>query len=142
MALWYRGDGPWWKKTNLADDDGVSLEEQRGVSGSLYEHCRRLISLRRTEPALQSGALQEIPHASPAAVVFARFPTRTTDRTFLVAVNLSTNRLDLVLDLSVTGLSGALSDALPPAGETPPPVTMENRARYPLRLAPYEARLR
>ncbi len=51
MAAWFKpGD------RNNKPDDGISVEEQSGVGGSLLEHYRSLAALRLAHPALLRGS--------------------------------------------------------------------------------------
>lgn len=84
MALWYRGTGPWWSEEFARSDDGISWEEQRGRPGSTFEFYRRLISLRRKNPALLEGAQRLLPHSRLVAIERSHKDQRT-----LVLVNFS-----------------------------------------------------
>ncbi len=64
-AVWYKGSGPWALPVYSKDHDGISVEEERGRSGSLLETYRRLIALRKREPALSSGALRVLAPRGP-----------------------------------------------------------------------------
>ncbi len=55
MAIWYKDSGPWWDKTNLKANDGISLEEQRKDSQSLFNYYKSMIQLRQKFPALARG---------------------------------------------------------------------------------------
>jgi len=68
MALWYKDSGPWWEISSLEDNDGISLAEQKGDSASLWHYYRKLIHLRRSTPALQSGSIRFL-EAAPAKVL-------------------------------------------------------------------------
>ena len=55
MALWYKGTGPWWDQSNLRDQDGISLQEQRQDAQSLWNFYRQMIAIRKMHPALNSS---------------------------------------------------------------------------------------
>lgn len=55
-ANWYKGAKSYWTKRFARDDDGVSVAEELPDKGSLLNHYRRLIALRRTNAALGEGS--------------------------------------------------------------------------------------
>lgn len=85
-ALWYKDTGPWWDQTNLADNDGISVEEQEGDPASLLNYYKKLIELRKSHPALAKGAQHFIDQTNEAVVAFVR---SQMDDQLLVVVNLS-----------------------------------------------------
>lgn len=84
MAIWYRDTGPWWSDAFARSDDGISLEEQKGQPESLFAFYRKLIALRRKEPALREGDQRLLPHEELVAIERTR-----GSRQVLVLVNLS-----------------------------------------------------
>jgi len=58
MTKWMRKNGirPKYTKPN----DGISVEEQKGVQDSLLEHYRKLISLRKENPAMRSYEIEKL----------------------------------------------------------------------------------
>ncbi len=142
-ALWYKGNYPWWKRTFLADDAGRSLEEQKADPGSLWHHYRKLISLRKSLPALSSGDYVEVPCESPDIYAFARRATvEGRQQTILVFINLSgkaqTGALSLTTTLALRGRHSA-RDLV--TGKAAPDVTASNVTAYPIDLAPNEGRM-
>jgi glycosidase len=67
------------------DNDGRSVEEQEGRTGSLLETYRALIALRRASPALRHGEYIALRCTEPGAWIFLRQKDREM---MLVGVNL------------------------------------------------------
>jgi alpha-amylase len=86
MTLWYKNTGQWWSKTNLKANDGISLEEQQNNTQSLFNHYKKLIKLKQSNPALSNGnyALAENNNSN----VFSFYRTYNEQK-LLVVVNLS-----------------------------------------------------
>ncbi|NLK62340.1 MAG: alpha-amylase [Fusobacteria bacterium] len=67
---WYKNkDGKymtsWMKKStvkeiNTIENDGISVEEQKGIDGSLLEHYKKLIHLRKTESLMGNYNINKI----------------------------------------------------------------------------------
>ncbi|HEX8670209.1 MAG TPA: alpha-amylase family glycosyl hydrolase [Allosphingosinicella sp.] len=66
-AHWYKGGGTPWTERFVRDHDGISVAEQERDPASLLAFYRRLLALRRTEPAL-TGAGQTV-LAAPGPVL-------------------------------------------------------------------------
>ncbi len=75
-----------WRKRHAAPA-GTTVAEQAGADDSLLSHYRRLIALRRAEPALAHGSYAAVPASDPGVYAFAR--AAADGRTVLVVVNLS-----------------------------------------------------
>ncbi|MFT3705921.1 MAG: alpha-amylase family glycosyl hydrolase [Agriterribacter sp.] len=86
MALWYENSGPWWNDTNLHDDDGISVEEQKDKLDSLWNFYEELITLKKENPALANGEYRTVKNNSPNILTFVR---TKDDNMVLVLVNLS-----------------------------------------------------
>jgi alpha-amylase len=115
QANWYKGPKSYWTERFARDDDGVSLAEEDGDRGSLLNHYRKLLALRRTHPAFADSG-QRIVDSAPNILVVER--SGGGERLLIVA-NLS----DAPASYLITGrdlLSGA-------------------NVRGALRLAPYQA---
>lgn len=122
------------------DNDGRSVEEQAGKSGSLLETYRALIALRRASPALTKGEYISLRPEEPGLWVFLR---RTDEEMMLVGVNLrdtpATAKLRaprMVARWSVWKMETAFS--LSPGGATPATVEAEETMAT-LRLPPLGA---
>ncbi len=84
-----------------ADAGRVNVEKEREDGGSMLAFYRRLLELRRAEPALQVGSY--VP-AGQRGNLFA-FVRELGDKSFLIAVNLGSTRARLAIPkhLDVTG---------------------------------------
>jgi glycosidase len=115
QANWYKGPKSYWTERFARDDDGISFAEEDRDRGSLLNHYRRLLALRRAHPAFAGGS-QRIVDSAPNVLVIDR--SGGGERLLIVA-NLS----DAPASYRTTGrdlLSGA-------------------NVRGALRLAPYQA---
>ena len=74
-----------WIAVN-ADHDYVNLAAERGVRGSVYEHYRSLIALRRSEPTVVDGDFTMLAPEHPTVFAYLR---RLKETELLTAVNLS-----------------------------------------------------
>ena len=86
MALWYKNTGQWWSKTNLKANDGISLEEQKNNSQSLFNHYKTLINLKQSNPALALGNYSVAENNNSQVFSFYR---TYNEQKLLVVVNLS-----------------------------------------------------
>jgi alpha-amylase len=101
MALWYKNSGPWWDQTNLKDNDGISLEEEKPDPASLWNFYTKLIKLRRSNPAISKGDFRFIDNSNDEVITFLRWDE---SQKILVAMNLSGENQEA--NLSVTDLPG------------------------------------
>lgn len=114
------------------NNDGRSVAEQQGVSGSLLEAYRELIAARKASVALRRTGYA--PVTASAASVVAR---DHQDQQVLVAINVSGSARTLTLDLGDFAIAGGATvptDLL--TGATLPALTDANRGAYPLTSAP------
>ncbi|NBU42115.1 MAG: hypothetical protein EBS51_15220, partial [Planctomycetia bacterium] len=119
--------------TYAANNDGRSVEEQKGVSGSILETYRSLIAVRKASVALRRGSYT--PVTCPDAAVFA-FVRSDPAETVLVAINLGSGSTTTTLDLSAFTVPG--SGTTPVSlenGATLPSITAANKAAYPITLS-------
>lgn len=86
IAMWYRNTGPWWDDSRLRPYDGISLEEQRADPGSLWNHYKQLIQIRKKYPEFQSGTYRNIQNDRENVFSFLR---ELGENRSLVLVNLS-----------------------------------------------------
>lgn len=131
MAFWYKNTGPWWDSSQVRPNDGISLEEQEKQPGSLYNYYRELLHLRKTYPALSSGAYQSITNSNDHVFSFIR---QTPYQKILVLINLSATTQSVELNMqekfkTIKQLSGNAS-----------PITSGNN-KIKASLFPYEARI-
>lgn len=115
-----------------ANNDGRSVEEQRGVAGSMLETYRALIAVRRNSIALRRGSY--LPVASPNTGIYA-FVRHHAEQTVLCVINLNSATTNTTIDLSGFGVpkTGTAPVSLE-SGATLPAITPANRAAYPVTL--------
>ena len=115
-----------------ANNDGRSVEEQKGVAGSLLETYRALIAVRRGSVALRRGSYIPVSCPNPGVYAFVR---HEASESVLVAINLNSGSASTTLDLS--------GFTVPAAGTAPvnlengavlAAITPSNRAAYPVSL--------
>ena len=85
-AVWYKNTGPWWDSTNIKPNDGISFEEQQQNPGSLWNHYKKMIQLRKSNPSLAQGQYRSVYNNNHQVFSFLRF---TDEEKIIVAVNLS-----------------------------------------------------
>ncbi len=88
MALWYKGTGPWWDSTNVKPNDGISLEEEKADTNSLWHFYKRMIQLRKSNAVLSKGNYQTIPNDNDSVFSFMR---NDKDQAVFVVVNISSD---------------------------------------------------
>jgi hypothetical protein len=118
------------------NSDGRSVQEQTGVSGSLLETYRGLITLRKQHVALRRGSYAEVPNTSTAVWAFAR--QQAGQETLIVVINLSSAATTPALNLSsfeITNDASAVTNVL--TGAALPTLTTANRAAYSVSLPAY-----
>lgn len=108
MSNYFAANATAYSQRTERDNDGRSVEEQQGVSGSLLEAYRQLITLRRTHAALRTGTYTAISCSSSRVWAFAR---RTDTETLIVAINTSDQVVNATLNLADNFLA-------PPGGST------------------------
>ena len=115
-----------------ANNDGRSVEEQRGLAGSMLETYRSLITVRRNSIALRRGSY--LPVSSPNTGVYA-FVRHHAEQTVLCVINLNSATTNTTIDLSGFGVpkTGTAPVSLE-SGATLPAITPANRAAYPVTL--------
>lgn len=96
MALWYKGSGPWWTRNNLQPGDGISLEEEKNDSSSLWNFYRKLIRVRKASTALSHGAYHTLANNNDAILSFSR---SAADKFVVIAVNLGAGNQDVNIDI-------------------------------------------
>jgi alpha-amylase len=108
---WYAAEaGPdmttWFKPVDRYNQpsDGISVEEESGVAGSLLEHYRALTVLRLAHPALLRGSFVPV-KVSGSQMVFAytrHAPASSSspEELFLVVLNLEGEAQEVTLELS------------------------------------------
>jgi len=97
MALWYKGDYPWWHQTNLKANDGISLAEQKNDPSSLWNFYRQLISIRKAHPAIQHGDFRFIENDQEKVLSFLRISGKEQ---VIVLINLDKQAATATLSIS------------------------------------------
>jgi len=115
------------------NNDGRSVEEQAGVSGSLLEEYKRLIAARRAHVALRRGSYHAVPNSTTEVWSFLRYVA--AQETLLVAINLKAQARTATLDLSGVTIPGGTSPVQDIfTGEFLPDLTNANQGAYALAL--------
>ncbi len=70
-ATWY-GSGPWNSPANSSDYDGRSVEEQAHDARSILNFYRRMIRVRKANPALSGGSISLVRTSDPNVVAYLR----------------------------------------------------------------------
>ena len=119
--------------TFAVNNDGRSVEEQKGVAGSLLETYKSLIAVRKGSVALRRGAYAPI--ACPNGGIYA-FVRHDAAETVLVAINLNSAATTSTLDLSAFTVpaTGATPISLE-NGASLPPISTTNKSAYPITIA-------
>jgi glycosidase len=136
MALWYKDSGPWWDKTNLADNDGISLEEERPDPSSLWNFYLKLISLRRSNPAISKGDFRFADNSNYQVITFLRWDE---SQVILVAMNLSGENQSAVLSAEALPEKSKLKKFL--FGTSAQDYSKHREDTLELRLEPYGIRV-
>jgi alpha-amylase len=93
MATWYKG-GPWWDDTNLASDDGVSLEEEKNDPHSLFSFYKKMIGLRESNPVLVDGKYETLENNNDHVYTFLRYNAKGS---VVVIINFSDKPQDAII---------------------------------------------
>ena len=86
MANWYKDTGIWWDSTNLKPNDGISLEEQRGDSQSVFNFYKKMIRIRKQNPVVATGIYSIVANDNENVFSFKRADENDA---LIVAANLS-----------------------------------------------------
>ncbi len=122
------------------DNDGRSVEEQDGVSGSLLEEYKLLIAARKDHAALRRGSYHAIDATSSRVWAFLRY--QEGEETLLVAMNVYASARTPDLDLSNTEIPGGsttVQDII--TGGFLPDITDANKSAYSIALPAYSYRI-
>lgn len=95
MALWYKGDFPWWNVTNLKPHSGLSLEEQGKDPESLYAFWKKLIAIRKASPMFATTKCVEVTNDQKFVLSYVHELER---KAIITVVNLSNKAETVVLD--------------------------------------------
>lgn len=86
MAFWYKDSGPWWDSSLVKPNDGISLEEQKPDSNSLFNFYKKMIALRKDYADILNGEYKTVENNSDSTFTFIR---QKNNKSILVAVNFS-----------------------------------------------------
>lgn len=121
------------------DNDGRSVAEQSGISSSVLETYRSLITLRRSNIALRRGVYTPVSASNTSVWAFHK---QHEDQKLLVLVNLSGLPVLTSLDLSLFGMAGSstsVTDVVGGAAQTA--ITSANQAAYAVTIPAYSYRV-
>jgi alpha-amylase len=86
MALWYKNSGPWWDNRYAKPNDGISLEEEKPDSNSIYNFYKKMIRIRKSNPVISTGSYETLVNTNDAVFSYQRFDSVNA---IIVIVNLS-----------------------------------------------------
>lgn len=86
MATWYKNTGGWWDNRLMKSNDGISVEEQKNNSSSLFNYYKKMIALKQSNPALALGKYANLSNNNSQVFSFTRI---YNNHKVLIAVNLS-----------------------------------------------------
>jgi len=86
MALWYKNSGPWWDHRFSKPNDGISLEEEKSDSNSIYNFYKKIIRIRKDNPVISTGSYKTLVNANDQVFSYERSDSATA---VIVVVNLS-----------------------------------------------------
>lgn len=111
------------------DHREVNVEAQRGVPGSVLEHYRSLVALRRTDDVVVHGSFEHLPTEHPEVFAFAR---RLGQDWLCVVANLSDESRDVRLARDLAARELVLRNATGPLGPLAPWEVRVHRGAGPL----------
>ncbi len=123
------------------NNDGRSVEEQSGVTGSLLEHYKTLIAARRDNIALRRGNYTPITNSSSRIWSFVR--ESVGEQTLLVVINVAGFNVNTTLDLGDADIVGGSTTVRDVITDTnlPTALTDLNKNNYLLSLEGYGYRV-
>lgn len=105
MAFWYKNTGPWWDSTNVKPNDGISLEEEKTDTNSLWNFYKKLIHLRKSNELLFAGQYQAVPNDNDSVFSFLR---KYENHAALIVINLSGAMAGTTIDLTKYSFSNSI----------------------------------
>lgn len=139
MSNYFVLNAPAYNGRVSQNNDGRSVEEQTGVSGSLLETYRALIAARRGSVALRRGGYAAVAASHSAIWAFVR---NHAEQQVLVAINVSGATRNFTLNLAayeIPGGSTTPTDLVD--GVSLSAITTANRGAYAISLPPYGFRV-
>ncbi|MBX3380033.1 MAG: hypothetical protein KF805_08045 [Phycisphaeraceae bacterium] len=140
---WIRNSSA-YNNRSARDNDGKSVEEQSGVSGSLLETYRTLGALRKNNVALRRGLYNPVPASGGKVWAFTRDynPVGGPRKTLLVAINVGASTQNTSLNFSgftIPGGGSPVTDIV--TSQNLASITNANAASYPLSVPSYSYRV-
>lgn len=83
-------------------NDGISLEEQRGVAGSIFEHYKKLIAIRKANPIFFRGEYQKL--ETPNLIYGYKVSDSTVDYNIFLIHNLSGEERSISISVNAKDL--------------------------------------
>ena len=118
------------------NNDGRSVAEQQGVSGSLLEAYRALIAARKNSVALRRGSYNPVVASDNRIWAFLRYDAA---QQVLVLINVSGDPVSFTLDFTgsvIAGGSTVPTDVI--TSQTLTALTTANQSAYPASLGAYQ----
>lgn len=109
MAVWYKVPkitkssyltDEFWANAYVKNDDGTTLEEQKGNASSLWNYYKKIIAIRKANSALQSGDTIVTDTKDKELLAFVR----TGEKPVAVITNFSKTNKKQMIDLSKCGI--------------------------------------
>lgn len=104
MAFWYKNSGPWWDSSNVKPNDGISLEEEKADTNSLWYFYKKMIHLRKTTSTLVNGSYQTLPNNSDSVFSFMRIEN---NKAAVITVNLGGRATEIEMNFSASQIKPA-----------------------------------
>jgi alpha-amylase len=122
-----------YQNASSQDNDGRSVEEQLGVTGSLLETYRELIQLRKDNIALRRGEYFTVDNTSGNVFTCLRIDP---NQQLIVAINLSSSSRTVRLNMAEVPIPGGSTSVTDLAsGSTLSDLTDLNKSAYTVQLA-------
>ncbi|MBX2934264.1 MAG: hypothetical protein KF825_08460 [Ferruginibacter sp.] len=96
MAFWYKNSGPWWDSSNVKPNDGISLQEEKANSNSLWHYYKQLVSYRKMDEAINKGTYLTVKNNNDSVFSCLRI---LNDKASLIIVNLSSQPATANMDM-------------------------------------------
>lgn len=125
-------------------NDGISVAEQQGVTGSLFELYKELIAVRTASPALRRGTYLPVNNDQSQVWTFVREyesegDANNPEQTVLVAINMSGQARTATLNLGAASIPAPATPAVLFGSSGPGQLSDATKSAYPITLGAYEA---
>jgi glycosidase len=129
MALWYKNSGPWWDNRYAKPNDGISLEEEKPDSNSIYNFYKKVIHIRKDNPVISEGKYETLVNTNDSVFCYQR---HDSGKAFIVAVNLSASPQNTEVNYSTFDLNKMTLNEL--IGNS---VSVTSLNKFEMKLPPY-----